>query len=610
MHHFAPPVLPSLTNHLAHELESDEALCGKLALLNASEQGIFLIGLDGRLTWMNAEAMRLTEVLDPALVIGWDWLTFWPREERGAVLSALNLARAGIPATFSATCPTVARSKTCWEVIVSPDGPLVAGKPTMTAFIRDVTERKLAVEKLEWAATHDGLTGVANRALLYDRLNERIERAQGEEGSFGLVAFDLDGFKQINERIGHAGGDALLRGFAARLAEIVPAGGLAARFGGDEFVALIDLSAGAADVRSIVEGMLERLRRPYDYAGRSIECTASAGIAIFSGGGRTADDLYMNADIALMTGKAQEPGRAVLFSGDMRQALQRRASSLEIAATAIANGWIEPHYQPKFDLATGKLCGLEALLRWRQPGGRWQSPETIAAAFDDKCLATKITEIIFGKVVSDLSRWQHGSGAVPVAFNAAAADFQIEDFAERLLTRLEQSGVPPSFIELEVTEGVFLGNGAPHVARVLRKLSNAGVRIALDDFGTGYASLSHLKQFPVHVIKIDRSFVSSVAVSHEDRAIVRTMIDLGKSMSIEVVAEGIEDEEQLAFLQQAGCNVGQGFHFGKAAPAAEIEAHFLYVSTASKSLVPVIASEAQPSGSAHGKRRSPEFGGS
>ncbi|WP_246348263.1 EAL domain-containing protein [Sphingomonas aerophila] len=288
----------------------------------------------------------------------------------------------------------------------------------------------------------------------------------------------------------------------------------------------------------------------------------------------------MNADIALLTGKSQEAGRALVFSGDMRQALQRRASSLEVAATAIANCWIEPHYQPKFDLASGKLCGLEALLRWRQPGGQWQSPETITAAFDDKCLATRITDTIFGKIVSDLSRWGDSSCAVPVAFNAAAADFRVENFAERLLTQLAQAGVPASMIELEVTEGVFLGDGAPHVARVLRKLSNEGVRIALDDFGTGYASLSHLKQFPVDVIKIDRSFVSSVTESHEDRAIVRTMIDLGKSMSIEVVAEGIEDAAQLAFLQQAGCNVGQGFHFGKAVPAAEIETRHLHVGTA------------------------------
>lgn len=575
MHHFAPPVLPPLSGRIDDRSGVFADTCSRLSLFDISEQGIFLISLDGNLAWMNAEAMRLAEVIDPASVIGRDWLTFWPRGERDVVSSALDTARIGIPATFAAVCPTVARTNASWEVIVSPDGPLVCGAPTMTAFIKDVTERKSAVAKLRWAATHDGLTGLANRALLYDRLQEKIERAQTEDVRFGLVAFDLDHFKQINERIGHAGGDALLRGFAARLAEILPTGGLAARFGGDEFVALIDLPAGADDVRSLVESMLDRLRLPYAHAGGAIECTASVGIAIFPIGGGSADDLYMNADIALMTGKAQEAGRALIFSGDMRQALQRRASSLEVAAAAVANGWIEPHYQPKFDLISGELCGVEALLRWRHPGGTWQAPATIAAAFDDKCLATKITEIMFGRIVADLIRWQDKACPVPVAFNASAADFQIEDFAERLLARLDDAGVPPSLIELEVTEGVFLGDGAAHVSRVLRKLSDAGVRIALDDFGTGYASLSHLKQFPVHVIKIDRSFVSSVAVSHEDRAIVRTMIDLGKSMSIEVVAEGIEDEAQLAFLKQAGCDVGQGFYFGRAVPTGDLEALYL-----------------------------------
>jgi diguanylate cyclase (GGDEF)-like protein len=576
MQHFAPTAAPLATGDTAPNIASNADLCGRLALLDASEQGVFLIDMDGRLAWMNAKASRLTEVKDPAAVIGRSWLTFWPPKEREVVSAALASARFGVPATFSAACPTAARVKAYWEVILSTSDVTISGEPNLIAFIRDVSERVSALEGLKWAATHDGLTGLANRSLFYDRLAERIASAQGLNSSFALVAFDLDRFKQINERIGHAGGDSLLRGFAKRLASILPDGGWAARFGGDEFVALVDVPAGD-DVRGLVESMLTCLRLPYEHDGRPIECTASAGVAVFPVGGLTADDLYMNADIALMACKAQEAGRALLFSGDMRQALQRRASSLELAAAAIANGWIEPHYQPKFHLESGELCGVEALLRWRKPCGEWHLPHTIAAAFDDKCLATKITDAMIGKILCDLVRWQDSSSVVPVAFNATAADLQIEDFAERLLIKLKQAGVPPALIELEVTEHVFLGDDAPHVARTLRKLSDAGVRIALDDFGTGYASLSHLKQFPVHVIKIDRSFVSSVAISHEDRAIVRTMIDLGKSMSIEVVAEGIEDEAQLTFLKKAGCDVGQGFHFAKAVPAAELETRYLHV---------------------------------
>jgi len=342
----------------------------------------------------------------------------------------------------------------------------------------------------------------------------------------------------------------------------------------DEFAAIIDVEAGADDILSRVGVMLDCLGMPYEYLGRSIECTASAGIAIFPDAGLTSDDLYINADIALLASKALEMGQAAMFSDKMRQSLQHHASLLDLAAAAVANDWIEPHYQPKIDLVTGALCGLEALLRWRQPGGQWQSPDTISAAFEDRRLATRIFDVMFRKVVSDLNRWQSKLCAVPVAINAVAADLLTEDFAERLLAGLDRAGVSSSLLELEVTESVFLGDRPAHVAQVLRKLSDAGVRIALDDFGTGYASLTHLKQFPVHVIKIDRSFVSSVTTSHEDRAIVRTMIDLGKSMSIEVVAEGIENEAQLSFVKNSGCDVGQGYLFGKAMSAAGIEARY------------------------------------
>jgi diguanylate cyclase (GGDEF)-like protein len=585
MRHFAPNVLAmradgvhdgfaSVASETALErgMHLSAAVRARLDRLDASEQCISLIDMQGRLTWMNAAALRTVEKRHMAYEIGGDWLEMWPTSERSKVSAAIASAKAGIPTRFSGVSRTDAAGEADWDVNITPDGPRIAGVPTFTIYMHNVTQRRRAVDRLAWAATHDSLTGLASRSLYHDTLDHMIETSHRTGEAFALVAFDLDRFKQINERLGHAGGDALLRGFAARLAEMVPVGGLAARFGGDEFALLMKVEKSEPETIAFIETMLDCLRLPYEYAGRMIECTASAGIAIYPAAGRSADELFINADIALLSGKAQDPGRAVMFSGEMRQQLQRRASTLEVAAAALHGDWIEPHYQPKIDLATGRLCGLEALLRWRKPDGEWQSPATISAAFDDKCLATKITATMLQKVVLDLKRWQGLGCAVPVAVNASAADFQADDFAERLLEQLEQGGIPPALIELEVTENVFLGDGAAHVSRVLRVLSDAGIRIALDDFGTGYASLSHLKQFPVHVIKIDRSFVSSLTTSHEDRTIVRTMIDLGRSMSIEVVAEGIETAAQLAFLKGTGCNVGQGFLFGKAMPAAQIEA--------------------------------------
>lgn len=598
MRHFAPPALPSPgggaseksmprpADQAGRGLVAAASAATRLERLDASEQSVIVVDLAGRLTWMNAESLRSVEICGCSSLLGRDWLEFWPAGERHVVAAALESARDGIPARFAAVSHTLAGDEAHWDVNITPDGPRIAGEPTFTVYMQDITERRLALARLNWAATHDGLTGLANRTLFYNSLDRMIESAKRTGERFALVAFDLDRFKQINERFGHNGGDVLLSAFAKRLAEITPAGGLAARFGGDEFALLANVVTDPTETIAYVESVLKYLRRPYVYGGRSIECTASAGIAIYPLAGDGPDALFTNADTALLAGKAEEPGRAVMFSGAMRQDLQRKVSALQVAATAIQADWIEPHYQPQMDLATGRLSGFEALLRWRQPNGPWQSPATISAAFADKVLATQITDIMLRKVIRDLNRWQRGGLAVPVAVNVSGADLQAEDFAGRLLGRLGEGGIALSLIEVEVTEGVFLGDGAAHVARVLRTLSDAGVRIALDDFGTGYASLSHLKHFPVNVIKIDRSFVSNVTTSHEDRTIVRTMIDLGKSMSIRVVAEGIEDGSQLSFLKQTGCDVGQGFWFGKAVPATEIEQRFSPMSLAFKSVLP------------------------
>jgi len=235
MRHFVPPSSTFPIDDGEHRPLADDDISAKLGLFDMSAQGIFLIGLNGHLAWMNAEAIRLTEVREPASVIGKDWLTFWPLKERAGVFAALNSARIGIPAKFAASCPTAERAEVFWEVIVSTDGPLIAGQPTLMAFIQDMTERKTALGKLEWTSTHDGLTGLANRTLFYDLLDQKIERAN-TGAKFALIAFDLDRFKQINERTGHSGGDSLLKTFASRLISLVPGEGLTARFGGDECV--------------------------------------------------------------------------------------------------------------------------------------------------------------------------------------------------------------------------------------------------------------------------------------------------------------------------------------------------------------------------------------
>jgi EAL domain-containing protein (putative c-di-GMP-specific phosphodiesterase class I) len=260
-----------------------------------------------------------------------------------------------------------------------------------------------------------------------------------------------------------------------------------------------------------------------------------------------------------------------MFKPAMRDEAQKRASGLEVARRAVASGWIVPFYQPKVELSSGRLAGFEALLRWRHPHLGVQTPATIAPAFDDNELGIAVGDRMLSCVVADMRRWlDAGLDIGKVSINASPAEFRRDDYAERVLDRLREADIPVSRFGVEVTETVFLDHNVESVARTLRALSEGGISVALDDFGTGYASLSHLKQFPVNVIKIDRSFVSDMETEAGDAAIVKAVLSLGQSLGIRVVAEGVETAAQASFLRQHGCDIGQGYHFGRPMPAEEV----------------------------------------
>lgn len=281
--------------------------------------------------------------------------------------------------------------------------------------------------------------------------------------------------------------------------------------------------------------------------------------------------LMKNADVALYAAKSAGRGGLKMFEPAMRQEMQTRSSMLSITKDALKNDWIFPYYQPKVDLISGAVAGYEALLRWKHPRKGVQLPSTIAAAFEDPGVAAEISDRMIAKIVGDVQQWlERGVPFHHVAINAAAAEFRRGGFAEAVLERLAAASVPTSAVQLEVTEAVFLGRGAECVERALKMLAKEGVRIALDDFGTGHASLSHLKQFPVDIIKIDQSFVRDLGCGGGAEAIIRAVINLGQSLDIEVVAEGIEVREQHDFLVNAGCSFGQGYLYGKATAAPSV----------------------------------------
>jgi predicted signal transduction protein with EAL and GGDEF domain len=343
-----------------------------------------------------------------------------------------------------------------------------------------------------------------------------------------------------------------------------------ARLGGDEFAVVLPGLSGVEEIERVVASILARMCEPFAYDGRVLDCRASIGASLYPVHGLQPQDLLTNADIAMYVSKGRGRGGLVVYEPGMRLKSERRAAMNRRARDALAGDEIVPFYQPKIDLAGERHIGFEALLRIQGPGGALERPQAIMTAFEDLELAPRIGERMLPACLADMRRWRdEGLDFGHVAINAAAAEFRQDDFAERVLAQLQSAGMPASCLQVEVTETVFVGRGAEHVDRALSLLHANGVSVALDDFGTGYASLTHLKSFPVSLLKIDQRFVRHVVEDEGDAAIVRAVLQLGRSLGIDVVAEGVETDAQKMALEQLGCRIAQGDLFSPPRPAAE-----------------------------------------
>ena len=537
-------------------------------ILEASPDCISVLDLEGRRLFANEAAMQVYAVPDRLQLIGELWGSRFAEPTRSRAAEALVQAQSGKVARLLIQYGAGDR---WWDIILAPVRDEHGDPNRLIVLSRDVSDQKKAEEKASWAANHDALTGLPNRFLLQKTLDEAIACAHVAGGGFGILLLDVDDFKRINDTLGHDAGDALLCTFAERIRGALRAEDMVARLGGDEFAVLL---AGVEDedgVSGAVDSILAALREPCVHQGRVLDCQASIGASLFPHQGTDRADLLKNADVALYAAKAAGRANLKLFQADMRKEMQTRLSMLNLARDALSRKLIVPYYQPKIDLRTGQVHGFEALLRWHHPSAGAQTPATIAAAFEDLALAAEISDEMIAAVIADLRRWRDkGIDPRHVAINAAAAEFRRGDFADKLLESLHKAGLPPCLLQVEVTETVFLGRGAECVERALKLLSAAGVGIALDDFGTGYASLSHLKQFPVDLIKIDRSFVRDLEEDPDDAAIIDAVVNLGRSLGIGTVAEGVENERQHGFVAALGCDYGQGYLYGKAAPWAEV----------------------------------------
>jgi diguanylate cyclase (GGDEF)-like protein/PAS domain S-box-containing protein len=441
-------------------------------------------------------------------------------------------------------------------------------------YTEDIHEIVLKEIETRWAAEHDVLTGLPNRALFNQRLDELTTRAAESLGRLGLVMLDLDHFKDVNDILGHHAGDRLLTEFAKLLRETITVEATVSRLGGDEFAILLPNIAGPETVQSVVDDIFNALKTPLRLNGREFDCRASAGSAIFPLHATNASELFKHADIALYEAKNAGRGRFMHFEPAMRSKMQRRVAMINIGREAVENKRLLPYYQPQISMQTGEVVGFEALLRRRDRTGQICLPGTIAEAFNDFEVAEAIGIAMLDMVIADMVDWRaRGLEFGKISINASAAEFRNRDFLNRLISHIDAAGIPRERLVIEVTEGVFIGRSAPMAGEMIAELKQAGFGISLDDFGTGYASLTHLREIPFDALKIDRSFIQDLFGNsgNDSAAIVSAVIKLAQGLGKTVVAEGIETDAQAAFLRQHGCSAGQGYLFGRPAPKAAVD---------------------------------------
>jgi diguanylate cyclase (GGDEF)-like protein/PAS domain S-box-containing protein len=445
-----------------------------------------------------------------------------------------------------------------------------SGPLRMTGVLQDISERKRLEQKLSEMASFDSLTGLPNRNLLNDRLGQALAHARRNDGLMAVGFVDLDRFKVINDSLGHDAGDELLKEIACRLSGCLRNSDTVARQGGDEFVVVLTELTRPEDATIVAQKLLEALSPPVTLKGREIVPGASIGFAVYPKDGDNLQGLLMAADKAMYAAKHAGRGQYRFFDPEMNRAA---ANWLEVGAElhhALERDEFELHYQPKVDLRSGAITGVEALLRWRNPELGLVPPNKFIPILEETGLILEVGEWVIARACRQARLWQEqGLPPLRIAVNLSPRQFQQHGLAERIRTLIDQPDFLPEYLELEITESMVMLNVERAIA-MLEELRQLGVHIAIDDFGTGYSSLAVLKRFPVDCLKVDRSFVRDIPDDADDMAITRSVILLAHSMGLSVVAEGVETEAQQTFLVECGCDEMQGFLFSKPLPAAEL----------------------------------------
>jgi diguanylate cyclase (GGDEF)-like protein len=540
------------------------------ATLEATADGILVVGIDGQVRSWNSRFVEMWHIDEDLLRAG---------DNRTALASVVRNLRE--PETFLAKIEDLyaAPESHSHDVLHFLDGRVIErdslpqrinGEVVGRVWsFRDVTEQNRLQHALAHQALHDRLTGLANQALFRDRVEHAARRRQDPPRVSAVMFIDLDNFKDVNDSLGHAAGDALLVAVTQRLTAHLRPSDTAARLGGDEFAVLIDDVTDVRAVAEVAERLLDAIREPLVVAGKQVSTTASIGIA-FSTTGGDADSMLRNADLAMYSAKAAGKGCTRVYAPAMHREVLERLDLEQSLRGAVARGELLLHYQPIVELRTGRIVALEALVRWQHPERGLLGPDVFIPLAERSGLISEVGEFVLQTACAEAVAWQRlvGRHHVGPAVSVNLSPTQLLDLglADRMIELLDEIGLSPDQLILEITEGAIMHDPGT-VAGALDRLRRLGVQLAVDDFGTGYSSLAYLHQFPLHILKIDRAFVSEV---HRDgTTLAHAVVQLAHTLELTPIAEGVESQIEADALIEMGCELAQGFHLGRPVPAAD-----------------------------------------